>query len=75
MWLSGLHIPESYLTALIQTTCRSKGWALDKSRLYTEVTKIHDATLIRKKLEQGCYISGLYLEGARWDMDSNCLRK
>lgn len=21
MWLSGLHIPESYLTALVQTTC------------------------------------------------------
>jgi dynein heavy chain len=31
IWLSGLHIPESYLTALVQTTCRSKGWALDKS--------------------------------------------
>ena len=24
MWLSGLHIPESYLTALVQTTCRAK---------------------------------------------------
>jgi len=23
IWLSGLHIPESYLTALIQTTCRN----------------------------------------------------
>ncbi len=22
MWLSGLHIPESYLTALVQTTCK-----------------------------------------------------
>jgi len=37
IWLSGLHIPESYLTALVQTTCRSKGWALDKSTLYTVV--------------------------------------
>lgn len=35
MWLSGLHIPESYLTALVQTTCRRKKWALDKSTLYT----------------------------------------
>ena len=24
MWISGLHIPESYLTALVQTTCRAK---------------------------------------------------
>ena len=38
IWLSGLHIPESYLTALLQTTCRSRGWPLDKSLLYTEVS-------------------------------------
>merc|ERR1719352_343554 len=38
IWLSGLHIPESYLTALVQTTCRSKGWALDKSTMFTNVT-------------------------------------
>ncbi|KAI6659836.1 Dynein heavy chain 10, axonemal [Oopsacas minuta] len=25
MWLPGLHIPESYLTALIQSTCRKNG--------------------------------------------------
>ncbi len=40
MWLSGLHIPESYLTALVQTTCRNRGWPLDKSTLYTVVTKL-----------------------------------
>ncbi|XP_070206158.1 dynein axonemal heavy chain 10-like, partial [Littorina saxatilis] len=33
MWLSGLHIPESYLTALVQATCRMNGWPLDKSTL------------------------------------------
>lgn len=73
MWLSGLHIPESYLTALIQTTCRSKGWALDKSRLYTIVTKNREESAIKKKPEHGCFIVGLYLEGARWDMDKDCL--
>ncbi len=35
MWISGLHIPESYITALVQTTCRRKKWPLDKSTLYT----------------------------------------
>lgn len=39
MWLSGLHIPESYLTALVQTTCRKRNWPLDKSTLYTVVTR------------------------------------
>jgi dynein heavy chain len=73
IWLSGLHIPESYLTALIQTTCRSKGWALDKSTMYTNVTKHTDAAEITKRLDQGTYVQGLYLEGARWNVDDNCL--
>ena len=42
MWLSGLHIPESYLTALVQATCRKNGWPLDKSTLYTSVTEVND---------------------------------
>ena len=73
MWLSGLHIPESYLTALVQTSCRIKGWALDKSTLYTVVTSSRNPELIKKKPEHGCYIQGLYLEGASWDMDKGIL--
>jgi len=69
IWLSGFHIPESYLTALVQTTCRSKGWALDKSTMYTTVTKMRLPGEVKKKLDQGCYIQGLYLEGAKWDKD------
>ena len=46
MWLSGLHIPESYLTALVQATCRKNGWPLDKSTLYTSVTEVHVHTCI-----------------------------
>lgn len=73
MWLSGLHIPESYLTALVQTSCRIKGWALDKSTLFTVVTKTRNAETIKKKPEHGCYIQGLYLEGASWDIEAGCL--
>jgi len=73
IWLSGLHIPESYLTALIQTTCRSKGWALDKSMMYTNVTKIFDEKDITKRLDQGTYIQGIYLEGSRWNVENDCL--
>ncbi|GKT24643.1 Dynein axonemal heavy chain 10, partial [Aduncisulcus paluster] len=75
MWLSGLHIPESYLTALIQTACRKKKWALDRSTLFTKVTQITDHTTIRKKPEFGCYIRGLYLEGAGWDIEESMLRR
>jgi dynein heavy chain len=73
IWLSGLHIPESYLTALIQTTCRAKAWALDKSTMFTTVTKNRDEKEITKRLEQGTYVQGLYLEGARWNSEVDCL--
>jgi dynein heavy chain len=75
MWLSGLHIPESYLTALVQTTCRAKSWALDKSTLYTVVLKDMDGKQIEKRPEFGCYITGLYLEGASWNLEKGCLQR
>ncbi|XP_075852592.1 dynein axonemal heavy chain 10 [Microcebus murinus] len=75
MWLSGLHIPESYLTALVQATCRKNGWPLDRSTLFTQVTKFQDADEVNERAGQGCFVSGLYLEGADWDIEKGCLVK
>ncbi|XP_052023863.1 dynein axonemal heavy chain 10 [Apodemus sylvaticus] len=75
MWLSGLHIPESYLTALVQATCRRNGWPLDRSTLFTQVTKFQDADEVNERAGQGCFVSGLYLEGADWDIERGCLVK
>eukprot|EP01028_Stygiella_incarcerata_P003072 TRINITY_DN1583_c0_g3_i1.p1 TRINITY_DN1583_c0_g3~~TRINITY_DN1583_c0_g3_i1.p1 ORF type:complete len:4602 (-),score=1271.77 TRINITY_DN1583_c0_g3_i1:125-13930(-) len=73
MWLSGLHIPESYLTALVQTTCRRYLWPLDRSTLYTRVLTETDPSAIKEPLLDGCYVNGLYLEGAGWDRERACL--
>ena len=54
MWLSGLHIPESYLTALVQDTCRKNKWPLDKSTLYTSVTEV------RVKVGRDIYLNSFY---------------
>uniref|UniRef100_A0A1I8PAD1 Dynein-1, subspecies f n=1 Tax=Stomoxys calcitrans TaxID=35570 RepID=A0A1I8PAD1_STOCA len=69
MWLSGLHIPQSYLTALVQMACRKNGWPLDRSQMYTCVTSYIDPDDIEERPATGCYISGLHIEGARWDME------
>lgn len=73
MWLSGLHIPESYLTALVQAACRQRNWPLDKSVMYTKVTKFSSPDQVEERPEMGCYVSGLYLEGAAWDLEESCL--
>lgn len=39
MWMAGLHVPESYITAIVQIECRKNGWSLDHSTLYTTVTQ------------------------------------
>jgi len=73
MWLSGLSIPETFLAAVVQTTCRRKKWPLDKSTLYTKVTSYLKPEDVTEKLEDGCYIIGTYLEGAAWDPVEGCL--
>ena len=32
-----------------------------------------DAKEVTKRLEQGTYVQGLYLKGARWNMEEECL--
>ena len=75
IWLSGLHIPESYLTALVQATCRKNGWPLDKSTLYTSVTQYPEPDDVTERAHQGCFVHGLFLEGADWDLENSCLIK
>ncbi len=52
----------------MQTTCRRYGWPLDKSSLYTKVTQYTSPSQVSERLVDGCYVSGLYLEGAAWDV-------
>lgn len=77
MWLSGLHMPETYLAALVQTACRAKGWPLDKSSLYTKVTSYRSPEDVpdSAKPELGCFVTGLHLEGASWDFQKNELKR
>lgn len=49
MWLAGLHAPETYLAALVQMACRDRGWPLDRSTLYTQVTPYTDAAQVQQK--------------------------
>jgi dynein heavy chain, axonemal len=51
MWLSGLHVPESFLTALVQIACRKNNWPLDRSTLFTVVTNFADPDDVEERPE------------------------
>jgi dynein heavy chain len=65
-WISGLFNPQSFLTAVQQTTARRQDWPLDKTVVQTEVTKKQPEEVSATSRE-GAYVTGLSLEGARWD--------
>ncbi|KAK3271929.1 hypothetical protein CYMTET_19745, partial [Cymbomonas tetramitiformis] len=69
---AGLFSPQSFLTAVMQTTARTKGLALNSMVVHTEVTKLLPEEALDPPLE-GAYIHGFFLEGARWDTRSSRL--
>ncbi|XP_031370134.1 dynein beta chain, ciliary-like isoform X1 [Apis dorsata] len=72
IWLGGFFNPQSLLTAIMQQTARKNEWPLDKMCLYCEVLRKYKEEIISAPRE-GAYINGLYMEGARWDMQAGCI--
>jgi dynein heavy chain len=66
VWISGLFNPQSFLTAVMQTTARRNEWALDKTAITTEVTK-KTAEQVEAPSRDGAFVHGLTLEGCRWN--------
>jgi hypothetical protein len=72
VWISGLFNPMGYITACLQVTARAKGLPLDSMVIATEVLRVlPDA--IEAQPEEGTYIHGLFMEGARWDSQLNTI--
>ncbi|XP_046412623.1 dynein axonemal heavy chain 10-like [Neodiprion virginianus] len=55
--------------------CRKNAWPLDRSLTYTAVSNFRDAAEVEERPDQGCYVQGLYLEGACWDSEGHCLKR
>jgi len=63
--------PQSFLTAVMQVAARKNNLELDKLAIITDVTR-KNVKDIDEPARDGAYITGLNLEGARWNIsDSN----
>jgi dynein heavy chain len=72
--ISKLFNPQSFLTAIKQLCCQQQQLELDKLQVFTEVTK-REVKQIDAAARDGAFVTGMYLEGARWDMNANCLEE
>ena len=72
-WISGLFFPQAFLTGTLQNYARKNGFAIDSIQwnFVVQDTKTYENT--KQPPEDGCYITGFFLEGARWDYDTHLL--
>ena len=66
-WLAGFFNAQAFLTAVMQVTARRNELPLDRLTTITDVTKKMTADEIESISRDGAYVSGLFMEGARWD--------
>ena len=62
VWLSGLFNPQSFLTAIMQTTARKQELPLDKMCLVSDVTSMLCREEVANPPKEGVYINGLFME-------------
>ncbi|CAF0727175.1 unnamed protein product [Didymodactylos carnosus] len=65
-WISAFSYPTAFLTAVLQRTSRKDQIAVDLLSWEFEVMKQTDDKYL-PEIEEGIYVTGLYLEGAGWD--------
>ena len=65
-WISGFFFPQAFLTGTLQNFARKYVVSIDTLSFDFKVIDAHWED-VKSKPHDGCYIRGLFLEGARWE--------
>ncbi|XP_076846923.1 dynein axonemal heavy chain 1 isoform X2 [Brachyhypopomus gauderio] len=71
-WISGFFFPQAFLTGTLQNFARRCILSIDTISFDFEVMK-EPVEELNERPEVGCFIHGLFLEGARWDRQAHQL--
>eukprot|EP00026_Physarum_polycephalum_P004321 Phypoly_transcript_04339.p1 GENE.Phypoly_transcript_04339~~Phypoly_transcript_04339.p1 ORF type:complete len:714 (+),score=117.94 Phypoly_transcript_04339:77-2143(+) len=71
-WISGFFFPQGFLTGVLQHHARKTNTPVDRLSFSFEVVN-DDPQSITVAPEEGAYIYGLFMDGARWSKETNAI--
>ena len=72
-WMSGFFFPQGFMTGCLQTHARNYKIAIDKLSFCFQILPEEDPTEVEEAPEDGVYIYGLFMDGARWDRENQVI--
>jgi len=72
-WMPGMFYPQGFMTGVLQTHARQYKIAIDKLGFAFEILPAEKAEDIEERPEDGVYIHGLFIDGARFDRQNHII--
>ena len=69
----GFFFPQAFLTGTLQNYARKHVIAIDKLSFEFKYLDF-DHTEVTEKPEDGCYVHGLFLKGAKWNKQAKLIK-